>query len=145
MIHHRQVKLHISLMLLAFLCFGTLGRIAWAGEGNLAATLPSGEFPPATASPTFVIKPEKTEIVTLPLVEQNSGNALLTPVVDSVILQETALPGSPGPSPTPTTTPLPPQTGATNLPIVIGASMIYLILLMAWLLVGWRPRKSADL
>jgi hypothetical protein len=69
----------------------------------------------------------------------------LTPIVGSNVLQETAAPTSPGPSPTPTSTPLPPQTGATNLPIVIGASAIYLIILLAWLLVGWRPRRPAEL
>lgn len=145
MIHHRQVNLHALFLLLGFFWFGTIVQIAWVSDESPVATLPAEEFPPTLSSPTFEPILMKTEIVTLPLIEQNSGGVFLTPVVDSSILQETPVPGSPGPSPTPTSTPLPPQTGATNLPIVIGAAAIYLIIILAWLLVGWRPKRSDDL
>jgi hypothetical protein len=112
--------------------------------GYLLATLPPAEFTPTATYLLPLTTPVETEIVTLPLVGQNSGYPLLTPVVDSLRLQETPVPGSPELTATPTSTPLPPQTGTTNLPIVVGASAIYAIIILAWLMIGLRPRRSSD-
>jgi hypothetical protein len=56
-----------------------------------------------------------------------------------VVLSIAVSPSPTGPTPTITPTPLPPQTGLTNLPIVVGAAAIVGIIFLAWLLVGLRP------
>jgi hypothetical protein len=146
MTHHRQAGLFVLAILLVFLWFGKIAGPALASSTGLAlATLPSEDSPPTATVSRPELPLPRTEIVTLPLIEQNSGDRFLAPVVESLVLQETPVPDSPGPSPTPTSTPLPPQTGAANLPIVIGAAAIYLIVILAWLLVGWRPRSSQGL
>jgi hypothetical protein len=30
------------------------------------------------------------------------------------------------------------------MPIVVGAAVIFSIIIMAWLLVGWRPKRPLD-
>lgn len=143
---HGRVSLQGVALLLALFCFGTIGGFALAGDVVLAAaTLPPEDHSPTLTPPQAGVTPVTTEVITLPLVEHNSGERILTPVVEPYVLQETPLPEEPQPTPTITPTPLPPQTGLTNLPIVIGASAIFLIIIFAWLLVGLRPRSPSNL
>jgi hypothetical protein len=143
--HHRQVSLHGLALLLALFWSGTIGGFALARDMSLGAvTLPPDDLIPTVAPSQAVITPIKTEIITLPLVEQNSGEGMMTPVMEIYILQDTPVPEELQSTPTPTPTPLPPQTGTANLPIVIGATLIFLVIILAWLLVGWRPKRPSD-
>lgn len=79
-----------------------------------------------------------TLVINLPIVEQNAPTSTPTP-----------LGGYPGPNQatpsetfTPTTTPIPVQTGATNLPIVLGAIGIIVVIIIAWLFFGYLPQRS---
>ena len=140
---NRQIHLHVFALLLALIWIGTIAGFPRANNKVLAAaTLPPEDLSPTTATPQLVITPATTEIITLPLVEQNSGDGIPSPVVESLTLQETPVPEVPEPTPTPTI--LPPQTGTANLPIVVGAAVIFSIIIMAWLLVGWRPKRPQD-
>ena len=81
-----------------------------------------------------------TMVINLPIVEQNAPTLTSTPVG-----------GYPGPvqaTPsqtfTPTSTPIPVQTGSTNLPIVFGALGIIAVILIAWLFFGYLPQRSRE-
>jgi hypothetical protein len=79
-----------------------------------------------------------TLVINLPIVEQNAPTSTSTPIG-----------GYPGPiqaTPsetfTPTPTPLPVQTGSTNVPIVLGVIGIIFVILIAWLFFGYLPQRS---
>jgi hypothetical protein len=97
-----------------------------------------------TLEPTLVT----TEIVTIPLVGQNSAAAApgeTTPVLKLAGISQADAPLQTGPTPTITPTLLPPQTGSYNMPIVFGATAIVGVIVVAWLLVGLRPKKTPNL
>ena len=81
-----------------------------------------------------------TIIVNLPIIEHNAPTTTPVPLnSDSQADSETELNTS-----TPTPEPLPVQTGSVNLPIVIGALAIMLVIILAWFFVGYLPAKNKE-
>jgi hypothetical protein len=76
-----------------------------------------GNFPTITTTPT----PDATNVIILPIVQQDAS------------LQTS---GELTPPPTITPTPVPPQSIEENAPIVFGAVVIVLIIILAWFVVG---------
>jgi hypothetical protein len=141
---YRSYTPRVFAFILALILISSLAGAILTPSRLIAAVtlLPPEELTPTTVLEEPQLSPQGTEIITLPLVERNSGSDSITPVVDSAVLQATPVPETPEQTPTPTV--LPPQTGMTNLPIVIGGAVIVLVILVAWLLVGWRPKSSMD-
>ena len=81
--------------------------------------------------------PTGTVIFNLPIVEQNAPTS--TPIPAEIYPAPEV--GTEIPPGTPTPTPIPVQTGAVNLPIVIGALAIIVVILFAWFFVGYLPSK----
>ena len=93
--------------------------------GNIESqALPSSSTPAVDA----------TQVITLPLVEQNSSATTPIPAsLEEILLREEH---SVTETPTATATIFPQQTGATNLPITIGATIILGVIILAWLIFG---------
>lgn len=82
--------------------------------------------------------PTVTNVVNLPLIEQNAATS--TPVPnENYPAPESEIETDPG---TPTPTPIPVQSGSENLPIVIGAFAIIVVILLAWFFVGYLPSRN---
>jgi hypothetical protein len=141
---YRSFTPRVFVFILTLILISSLAGAILTPSRLIAAVtlLPPEELTPTTVLEKPTLSPQGTEIITIPLVEQNSGSDSITPVVDSAVLQVTTVPENPEQTPTPTF--LPPQTGTANLPIVIGGAVIVLVILLAWLLVGWRPKRSMD-
>jgi hypothetical protein len=78
-----------------------------------------------------------TMVINLPIVEQNAPTSTATPIggyPDPIL-------STPSETFTPTTTPLPVQTGSTNVPILLGAIGIIVVILIAWLFFGYLPQR----
>lgn len=81
-----------------------------------------------------------TIIVNLPIIEQNAPTKTPIPLNDdSQADSETELNTG-----TPTYQPISVQTGSVNLPIVIGALAIMLVIILAWFFVGYLPAKNKE-
>ncbi|MBE9473266.1 MAG: hypothetical protein IMY85_00125 [Chloroflexi bacterium] len=81
-----------------------------------------------------------TIIINLPIIEQNVPTETPIPLNgDSQAGSETELYTG-----TPTPTPIPVQTGSVNLPIVIGALAIMLVIILAWFFVGYLPATNKE-
>ena len=81
-----------------------------------------------------------TIIVNLPIIEQNAPTKTPVPLNDdSQADSETELNTG-----TPTYQPISVQTGSVNLPIVIGALAIMLVIILAWFFVGYLPAKNKE-
>ncbi|MCK4726136.1 MAG: hypothetical protein KAT29_10045 [Anaerolineales bacterium] len=84
------------------------------------------------------ISPTGTIIFNLPIIEQNVPPS--TPVPnENYPAPETGFETVPG---TPTPTPIPVQTGSDNVPIVIGAFAIIIVILLAWFFIGYLPSRN---
>jgi hypothetical protein len=81
--------------------------------------------------------PTGTLIFNLPIVEQNAPTE--TPIPE---IYPAPGVGLETPSGTPTPTPIPIQTGANNLPIVIGAFAIIFVIVLAWFFIGYLPARN---
>jgi hypothetical protein len=81
--------------------------------------------------------PTETLIFNLPIVEQNAPTE--TPIPELYPEPGSVLETPPG---TPTPTPIPVQTGANNLPIVIGAFAIIFVILLAWFFISYIPARK---
>ncbi len=78
--------------------------------------------------------------VNLQIIEHNAPTKASVPLnSDSQADSETELNTS-----TPTPKPIPVQTGSVNLPIVIGALAIILVIILAWFFVGYLPAKNKE-
>ena len=82
--------------------------------------------------------PTETIYVNLPIIEQN---AQTTPEPIDGSIAEVETDTDPG---TPTPTPIPIQRGSVNLPIVIGALAIILVIILAWFFVGYLPGRKRE-
>jgi hypothetical protein len=91
---------------------------------EVQVTPTSRNFLTNTITPT----PHATSAINLPIVQQDASLQNSEPQ-DS---------GEQTPLPTITPTPAPPQTVEDNAPIVLGAVVIVLIIILAWLIVGRR-------
>ena len=81
-----------------------------------------------------------TIIINLPIIEQNAPTKTPVPLNDdSQANSETELNTG-----TPTYQPISVQTGSVNLPIVIGALAIMLVIILAWFFVGYLPAKNKE-
>lgn len=81
--------------------------------------------------------PTGTLIFNLPIVEQNAPTE--TPIPE---IYPAPGAGIETPIGTPTPTPIPVQTGANNLPIVIGAFAIIFVIVLAWFFIGYLPASN---
>ena len=93
-----------------------------------------------TFSTNHLITPSTTVIVNLPIIEQNVS--LETPSPESIDPESGAIAALETLTPTPT--PIPQQTGSTNLPIVIGAAAIITVVVLAWFFVSYLPNKKEE-
>lgn len=93
-----------------------------------------------TFSTNHLITPSTTVIVNLPIIEQNVS--LETPAPESIDPESDAIAALETLTPTPT--PIPQQTGSTNLPIVIGAAAIITVVVLAWFFVSYLPNKKEE-
>lgn len=75
-----------------------------------------------------------TTLVNLPIIEGNSIQNTVEPVEGYPATVNT----TPG---TPTPPPIPPQSGSVNIPIVIGAFAIILVVVMSWFFIYYLPNK----
>lgn len=105
---------------------------------NLEEKIPQEEVLDNQNSPALQTNsPTETLIFNLPIVEQNAPTD--TPIPDLYPEPGSVLETPPG---TPTPTPIPVQTGANNLPIVIGAFAIISVILLAWFFIGYLPARN---
>lgn len=81
--------------------------------------------------------PTETVLVNLPIVEQN---AQTTPEPVEGASEDVAEVESESVTPTPT--PIPIQRGSVNMPIVIGALAIILVVFLAWFFVDFLPSRN---
>ena len=82
-----------------------------------------------------------TIILNLPIIEQNAPTKTPVPLNDeSQADSKTEINTG-----TPTPQPIPVQTGSVNLPIVIGALAIMLVIILAWFFVGYLPANNKTL
>lgn len=91
---------------------------------EIQITPASGNFPTNTITPT----PHSTSAIILPIVQQDASLQTSEPQASG---EQTSLPSI-------TPTPMPPQSIEVNTPIVFGAIVIVLIILLAWLIFGRR-------
>lgn len=82
--------------------------------------------------------PTGTLMFNLPIVEHNVP--VSTPIPNEIYPAPGAvIESTPG---TPTPIPIPVQSGSDNLPIVIGALAIIIVILFAWFFVGYIPSRN---
>ena len=84
------------------------------------------------------ISPTGTIIINLPIIEQNVPTSTPLPN-ENYPAPESGVETVPG---TPTPTPIPIQTGSENIPIVIGAFAIIIVILLAWFFIGYLPSRN---
>lgn len=86
--------------------------------------------------------PTETVVLNLPVIENNNQNSTPSPLDNYPppgVVTET-----PQFTETPTPTPIPVQTGTVNLPIVIGAIAIIVVIFFAWFFVGFLPSRKIE-
>lgn len=84
--------------------------------------------------------PTETIVINLPVIENNNPNS--TPIPFENYPPPGLVTETPVLTQTPTQTPIPVQTGTVNLPIVIGAVAIIVVILFAWFFVGFLPSRN---
>jgi hypothetical protein len=87
-----------------------------------------------------LVTPTTTAVVNLPIIEHNVSPDTPTPENSKSESKNTPTVESP----TPTATPIPEQNGSTNLPIVIGAAAIIVVVVLAWLFVSYIPNRKEN-
>ena len=113
--------------------FSTTSLNEFGSDLVFSEPLNQGEQSPVNGS---LATPSITVIVNLPIIEQNVSQETPAPQEDvQEVVAATALD-------TPTPTPIPQQTGATNLPIVIGALAIMIVVILAWFFVSYLPGRK---
>ena len=124
----------VFIVVVAYSTTPTVGR-----ELNAGVSIPDE---PIEQRQTIQINQQVTAnvIVNLPIIEQNAPTNTPVPLnSDSQADSETELNTG-----TPTPKPIPVQTGSVNLPIVIGALAIMLVIILAWFFVGYLPAKNKE-
>jgi len=96
--------------------------ISLLDEGRTTSTL--GNFPKNTITPT----PDATNVISIPILQHDA----------SLQTSEPQASGELTPPPSITPTPIPPQSTEDNAPIVFGAIVIVLIIILAWFIFGRR-------
>lgn len=87
-------------------------------------------------NPGFLVT--STNSINLPLVEQNSPET--TPTPNGGYPEASNL--TPEFTSTPTPIPVIPQTGSVNIPIVLGALAIIIVVVLAWLFISYLPKRK---
>lgn len=101
---------------------------------EVGKTIHTGQEPKIGQS----ISPTVTLIFNLPIIEQNVPTS--TPVPDeNYPAPESGVETVAG---TPTPTLIPAQSGSDNVPIVIGAFAIIIVILFAWVFIGYLPSRN---
>lgn len=135
-LRHRRICLPLCVgLLFALLSLGAREAAGLPQFEEERIPLPAGLAAPApTAQPRA--QSRATEVVSLPLV----ASSLETGAAAAVAAEPAQ--ATPLPTATPTLVPLPPQTVSASFPIVVGASVIVAIILIAWVAFGRRPKRS---
>ena len=107
-----------------------------AGEGNRQRTVKFDRQPQESSSTPIV---GLTQVINLPLIEQNAPAA--TPIPSFLEGKLISDGSSVTETPTATATIFPQQTGATNLPITLGALIILGVIVLTWLFFGRQSIK----
>ncbi len=136
--HSQQVSIFILLIsIVSFFGYSSTFAAAenrtWNLHQNYGQDQASGHY-----RLTKQDSPTETTYVNLPIIEQN---AQTTPEPTDGSLAEVETDTDPG---TPTPTPIPVQRGSVNLPIVIGALAIILVIILAWFFVGYLPGRKRE-
>ena len=79
-----------------------------------------------------------TLVFNLPIIEQSAPTSTPLPM-EGYPAPESGVEIVPG---TPTPSPIPIQTGSVNVPIVIGALAIIIVILLAWFFLGYLPARN---
>jgi len=126
------------LLVIILISFGIIGS---GFDHASAARVKSDEFPNNYLSSTIKQNnPTETLVYNLPIIEHNTSE--LTPVPDEVYpVPETETPAI---TATPTPTQIPIQSGSENLPIVLGAGAIIVVILLAWFFIGYLPSRRFE-
>ena len=136
--HSQQVSITIFLVtIVSFLGYSSIFATA---ENRTLNYFKNNEKDPASGHYRLTKQdsPTETIIVNLPIIEHN---AQATPEPVGGDFAEIDAETDPG---TPTPTPIPVQRGSTNLPIVIGALAIILVIILAWFFVGYLPSRNRE-
>jgi hypothetical protein len=102
-----------------------------AGEGNRQRTVKFDRQSQVSSSAPVV---GLTHVINLPLIEQNAPATTPIPsFLEEILISDGS---SVTETPTATATIFPQQTGATNLPITLGALIILGVIVLTWLIFG---------
>jgi len=85
------------------------------------------------------VSPTETIYINLPIIEQNAQTTPEPVAEDPGAVTDVEIDIG-----TPTPTPIPIQSGSENLPIVIGALAIIIVIILAWFFIGFLPNRSRD-
>lgn len=99
----------------------------------------AGEFP-QHQEVDLQLEPQGTTFVNLPLIEENSARDPSGASADTVLISEL----SQEVTITPTPTPIPQQGASVNIPIVLGALAIILVVILAWFFVYYLPGRRSS-
>jgi hypothetical protein len=86
------------------------------------------------------LEPQRTTFVNLPLIEENSARDPSGTPPGAVLISEQ----SQEVTTTPTPTPIPQQGASVNIPIVLGALAIILVVILAWFFVYYLPGRRSS-
>ena len=139
--HSQQVS--ITIFLVTIVSFLGYSSIFATSENRTLNFFKNHEKDPASGHYRLTKQdsPTETIIVNLPIIEQNA-QATPEPVGGaSDDIAEIEAETDPG---TPTPTPIPVQRGSTNLPIVVGALAIIIVIILAWFFVGYLPSRNRE-
>jgi hypothetical protein len=89
--------------------------------------------------PNEQVSPTVTIYINLPIIEQDAQTTPEPIATDPEPVTE--IEAETG---TPTPTPIPVQTGSVNLPIVIGALAIIVVIILAWFFIGFLPNRNRE-
>lgn len=123
------------LIVIILTSIGIVGSgIAVASAARMKSDIDPDNYLPSTIKQN---DPTETLVYNLPIIEHNTSE--LTPLpTDAYPAPETAVPTITG---TPTPTQIPVQSGSENLPIVLGAGAIIVVILLAWFFIGYLPSR----
>ena len=132
--NRKPILLIISLLLIlsgnAFINYSTDGVLSISEENLRSALKIDRQSLQRSITPAV----DLTQVINLPLIEQNAPAATsIPPSLEEILISDGS---SVTETPTATATIFPQQTGATNLPITLGALIILGVIVLAWLFFG---------
>jgi len=130
--NRKSIPLIFSLLLIlsgnAYINYRTDGALSMHAESRRSGVKINRQPQESSSTPVVGL----TQVINLPLIEQNAPAATPIPsFVEEILISDGS---SVTETPTATATIFPQQTGATNLPITLGALIILGVIVLAWLI-----------